>query len=55
VESLCGVDFHWNRRRFYYTDVYLDVVKSADAGNVSDVSLVVSTNLTALDGLAVGC
>ena len=53
VHNAIGVDFHWNRRRFYYTDVYLDVIKSVDAGNVSDVWLVVSTNLTTPDGLAV--
>ena len=53
MQNAIGVDFHWNCRRFYYTVVYLDVIKSVDARNVIDVSLVVSTNLTTPDGLAV--
>ena len=42
-----------NYHRFHYTDVYLDVIKSVEPGNVSDLSLVMSTNLTTPDGLAV--
>ena len=53
VHNAIGVDFHWVQQRFYYTDVYLDVIKSVDARNVSNVTTLVSSNLTTPDGLAV--
>ena len=53
VHNAIGVDFHWGRQRFYYTDVYLDVIRSVDARNVSNVDTLVSSNLTTPDGLAV--
>ncbi|XP_046657715.1 low-density lipoprotein receptor-related protein 4-like isoform X4 [Daphnia pulicaria] len=53
VHNAIGVDFHWGRQRFYYTDVYLDVIRSVDARNVSNVETLVSSNLTTPDGLAV--
>lgn len=53
VHNAIGVDFHWTLGRFFYTDVYLDVIKSVDARNVSDVVTVVAANMTAPDGLAV--
>ncbi len=52
VHIAIGVDFYWGRQRLYYTDVYLDVIRSVDAHNVSNVATLVSTNLTAPDGLA---
>ena len=53
VHNAIGVDFHWGRQRFYYTDVYLDVIRSVDARNVSNVDTLVSSNLTTPDDLAV--
>lgn len=53
VHNAIGVDFHWGRQRFYYTDVYLDVIRCVDARNVSNVATLVSSNLTTPDGLAV--
>ena len=53
VHNAIGVDFHWIRQRYYYTDVYLDMIKSVDARNVTDVVTLVSDNLTTPDGLAV--
>ncbi len=47
------VDFHWGRQRFYYTEVYLDVIRNVDAPNDSNVATPVYTNLTTPDGLAV--
>ena len=53
VHNAIGVDFHWVKQQFYYTDVYLDVIRSVDARNVSNVVTLVSNNLTTPDGLAV--
>lgn len=53
VHNAIGVDFHWRLQRFYYTDVYLDVIKSVDARNVSNVTTLISNNLTTPDGLAI--
>ena len=53
VQNAIGVDFHWGKQKFFYTDVFLDVIKGVDARNVSNVDTLVSTNLTTPDGLAV--
>jgi low-density lipoprotein receptor-related protein 4 len=52
VENLCAVNFDWNRRRSHYTNVYLDVIKSVDARNVSDVGGVDHSDVLAVDWLA---
>lgn len=53
VQNAIGVDFHWAKQKFFYTDVFSDVIRSVDARNVSNVDTLVSTNLTTPDGLAV--
>jgi low-density lipoprotein receptor-related protein 4 len=51
VHNAIGVEFYWNRRRFYYTDVY--VWMSSVGVDARNVSLTVWTNLTTPDGVAV--
>ncbi|XP_046395098.1 low-density lipoprotein receptor-related protein 4-like [Ischnura elegans] len=53
VRNAIAVDFHWKHQRIYYTDVHLDIIRSVDMENMSQTSVLVSTNLTTPDGLAV--
>ncbi|XP_071452392.1 low-density lipoprotein receptor-related protein 4 isoform X2 [Hetaerina americana] len=53
IRNAIAVDFHWKHQRIYYTDVHLDIIRSVDMENMSQTSVLVSTNLTTPDGLAV--
>ncbi|GLH14008.1 Putative vitellogenin receptor [Gryllus bimaculatus] len=53
VHNAIAVDFHWGRQKVYYTDVHLDIIRSVDMHNLSHTEVIVSSNLTTPDGLAV--
>ncbi|XP_068085893.1 low-density lipoprotein receptor-related protein 4 [Anabrus simplex] len=53
VHNAIAVDFHWKKQKIYYTDVHLDIIRGVDMLNLSNTEILVSTNLTTPDGLAV--
>ncbi|KDR24262.1 Low-density lipoprotein receptor-related protein 4, partial [Zootermopsis nevadensis] len=53
VHNAIAVDFHWKSQKIYYTDVFLDIIRSVDMHNLTSTKTIISTNLTTPDGLAV--
>ncbi|XP_075213619.1 low-density lipoprotein receptor-related protein 4-like [Lycorma delicatula] len=53
VHNAIAVDFHWNKSLIFYSDVLLDVIRSVDMWNMSNVRNVVDGNLSTPNGLAV--
>lgn len=53
IQNAIAVDFHWEKKLIYYTDVDLDIIASVSMDNFTDYKIVASKNLTTPDGLAV--
>lgn len=53
IRNVIDVDFHWDKKLFFYTDIEKNVIESVSMYNLSDVKTIVSSNLLSPDGLAV--
>lgn len=53
IKNAIAVDFHWEKKLIYYTDVDLDIIVSVNMLNFSDYKIVQSRNVTTPDGLAI--
>ncbi|CAG9854879.1 unnamed protein product [Phyllotreta striolata] len=53
IENAIDVDFHWEKKLYYYTDIEKNVIASVSMYNLSDVKTIISENLSSPDGLAV--
>ncbi|GBP17003.1 Low-density lipoprotein receptor-related protein 4 [Eumeta japonica] len=53
VKNSIAVDFHWEQRLIFYTDVDLDFIKAVNMENMSDTNVIVKTRLNTPNGLAV--
>ncbi|KAJ2950742.1 hypothetical protein O0L34_g9004 [Tuta absoluta] len=53
VQNSIAVDFHWEKKLIFYTDVHYDVIKSINMMNMSETKVVVQGKLTTPNGLAV--
>ncbi|KAJ8982651.1 hypothetical protein NQ317_019052 [Molorchus minor] len=53
IRNVIDVDYHWEKKLIFYTDIERNVIQSVSMYNLSDVRTIVDTNLTSPDGLAV--
>lgn len=53
IHNAVGIDFHWDKKTIFYTDVEMDIIRSVNMTDFSDTKVVISMNLTKTDGLAV--
>ncbi|RZC38041.1 low-density lipoprotein receptor-related protein 4, partial [Asbolus verrucosus] len=53
VNNVIDVDFHWEKRLIYYTDIGNHVIQSVNMFNLSDVKNIIHSNLSSPDGIAV--
>ncbi|XP_056643570.1 low-density lipoprotein receptor-related protein 4 isoform X1 [Diorhabda sublineata] len=53
IENAIDVDFHWEKKLYFYTDIEKNVIASVSMYNLSDIKILVSKNLSSPDGLAV--
>ncbi|KAB0798924.1 hypothetical protein PPYR_06804 [Photinus pyralis] len=53
IHHVIDVDFHWEKKLIYITDVDRDVIQSINMKNLSEVTDVVSQNLSTPNGIAV--
>ncbi|XP_072376430.1 low-density lipoprotein receptor-related protein 4 [Diabrotica undecimpunctata] len=53
IENVIGVDFHWEKKLIFYTDIEKNAIGSVSMYNLSDVKTIVNKNLSSPDGIAV--
>lgn len=53
IENVIDVDFHWEKKLYFYTDIDKNVIASVSMYNLSDVKTIINKNLSSPDGLAV--
>lgn len=53
VNNVIDVDFHWEKRQIYYSDIGNHVIQSVNMLNLSDIHDVIHSNLSSPDGIAV--
>ncbi|KAJ8946706.1 hypothetical protein NQ318_006964 [Aromia moschata] len=53
VRNVIDVDYHWEKKLIFYTDIERNVIQSVSMYNLSDVKTIVGTNLKSPDGIAV--
>ncbi|XP_060531905.1 low-density lipoprotein receptor-related protein 4-like [Cylas formicarius] len=53
MSNVIDIDYHWDKKLLFYTDIERNVIQSVSMLNMSDVKTVARNNLSAPDGLAV--
>ncbi|KAG5887975.1 hypothetical protein JTB14_035048 [Gonioctena quinquepunctata] len=53
IHNVIDVDYHWEKKLFFYTDVERNVIQSVSMYNLSDIKTVASKNISSPDGLAI--
>lgn len=53
IHNAIDVDFHWDKKLIFYTDIEKNVIQSVNMYNISDVKTVIGTDLVTPESLAV--
>ncbi|XP_074041420.1 LDL receptor related protein 4 isoform X2 [Leptinotarsa decemlineata] len=53
IHNVIDVDFHWEKKLIFYTDIGRNVIQSVSMYNLSEIKTIASINISAPDGLAV--
>ncbi|CAG9563555.1 unnamed protein product [Danaus chrysippus] len=53
IQNSVAVDYHWERKLIFFTDVYNNEIRSIDMENMSDSRVIVNTGLDTPNGLGV--
>lgn len=53
VQNAVAIDFHWEKKTIFYSDVEMDIIRTVNMNNFADTRVIVHGNLTKTDGLAV--
>nr|CAH7712475.1 unnamed protein product [Callosobruchus chinensis] len=53
IRNAIDVDFHWEKKLIFFTDIERNVIQSVSMYNISDVQTILDKNLSSADGIAV--
>ncbi|KAJ8919440.1 hypothetical protein NQ315_016538 [Exocentrus adspersus] len=53
IRNVIDVDYHWEKKLIFFTDIEKNVIRSVSMYNLTDVKTIVGSNLMSPDGLAV--